>query len=186
MNEPCPSIPRWIATVAIAPTSGSLSRAWSYRSPIVGRISEPGPRVHGSVSVSPIRKWCATMPWWWLNAPVPIVAWICAVLGGDDPTSAFSYHAPCGISDRRYGQSSGHALSTSRPAPSHTTVTTSFGGAASGSRASCKTCPSGASNGKPISSPVVGAMSASVTRRSISPAARMCPGPYQSSGTSEM
>ena len=51
-------------------------------------------------------------------------------------------------------------------------------------QASVSGAPSGASNGKPTSSPCVGATSASVTGRSTTPRAAMCPGPYSSSGTS--
>ena len=58
-----------------------------------------------------------------------------------------------------------------------------FGRSASGTSASVSGAPSGASNGKSSSSPWVGAMSASVTSRSTSPRAGMCPGPYSSSGT---
>ena len=179
-SDPWPIRPRWIATVASVPTSGWLAMARSYRSANDAAVRYRGPASHGSVSRSPMRSWCATRPWLRENAPVPIVAWICAVLGGDEPTSASSYQVPSSIRPCRFGHDFGHSSSTKRPAPSQTTTTTSFGGAsASGTSASVSGAPSGASNGKPTSSPWVGAMSARVTTRSTSPRASMWPGPVE-------
>ncbi len=131
---------------------------------------------------SPIRMRCPTRPCSRGNAPVPIVAWVCAVLVGVVPTVAFVYHAPSGMSERRYGQSSGQRSRTFIPAASHTIVTMSRGGTAFSASASRIDSPSGARKGKPRSLAWVGAMSASVTGRSTSPTGAMCPGPYQNIG----
>ncbi len=115
-----------------------------------------------------------------------MLAWICAVLVGEEPTLASSYHVPFGISDFRYGQECGCAARTSRPPASHTTVTISFGGSgrwASGRSASVIGEPSGAVYGKCSSFAAVGAMPTDVTGRFTAPCAGMNPGPYQSIGT---
>ena len=61
------------------------------------------------------------------NAPVPIVAWLCAVCVGDDPTVASSNHTPPDSIERSVGHASGHRARTSMPAASHTRVTSSRG-----------------------------------------------------------
>ena len=50
-----------------------------------------------------MRRWCPVTPVVFGNAPVPIVAWTCAVLVGDEPTLASSYHVPFAIRESRYG-----------------------------------------------------------------------------------
>ena len=88
-------------TVPTSPTTGSLPIARSYRSASVGSIRYAGPFAQGVVRSAPIRSRCATIRCASGNAPVPIVACVCAVEVGLVPTVACSYHAPCGISDRR-------------------------------------------------------------------------------------
>ena len=61
-----------------------------------------------------------------------MVAWICAVLVGDEPTVASVYHVPSGISDFVNGQASGCSSSTLMPPASQTIVTSSFGSVALG------------------------------------------------------
>ena len=117
---------------------------------------------------------------------MPIVAWIWAVLVGDDPTVASVYQVPFGISDFVNGHAPGCSSSTLMPPASQTIVTNSFGisRSASGSSASVIGWPSGAR--KPsnfMSCADVGAMPATVTGRSTSPCARTKPGPYQNIGT---
>ena len=117
---------------------------------------------------------------------MPIVAWICAVLVGEEPTVASVYQVPFGISDLVNGQAFGCSSSTLMPPASQTIVTSSFGTSrsASGSRASVIGWPSGARNPSNFrSSAAVGAMPATVTGRSTSPWARTNPGPYQNIGT---
>jgi hypothetical protein len=94
-------MPRWMLTVPSSPTTGSLPIARSYTSASVGSIRYAGPFFHGVVSSSPIRRRCATIPWWSGNEPVPIVAWVWAVLVGDVPTVARPYQVPSWISDLR-------------------------------------------------------------------------------------
>ena len=72
-------------------------------------------------------RWCPVIPLWFGNAPVPIVAWSCAVLVGDEPTLASWNHVPFSIRESRYGCASGHSSSTFMPPASQTIVTTSFG-----------------------------------------------------------
>ena len=61
------------------------------------------------------------MPWSLRVRPVPIVAWICAVEVGEEPTVASSNHVPLGISDFRYGHAFGMRLqdvhAARRPTP---------------------------------------------------------------------
>ena len=97
-----------------------------------------------------------------------MLAGSCAVRVGEDPTVAFEYHAPCGISALRFGHESGQRFSTSMPPASHTRVTISFGGAwrcDSGRSASDIGRPSSDWKGKCRSDAWVSAMSASVTGR---------------------
>src|SRR5918996_5530781 len=118
-----------------------------------------------------------------------MVAWSWALLVGEDPTVAFSYHAPSGIRRLRTGHDLGHRSSTFRPAPSHTRITTSRGGpvrSSTGTRPSRMGTPSGASNDASTSDAWVGAMSASVTGRWTGPIGFTCPGPYQNIGTSDV
>ena len=117
------------------------------------------------------------------NSPVPIVAWVAGVIEGDEPTSAFAYHTPSGISAFSSGQSSGNSSSTLIPPASHTSVTMSLGGV-EGVSISGRARPSTSGKPKSRSSACVGAMSAMVTGRSTSPSAGTTPGPYQNSGTS--
>ncbi len=111
----------------------------------------------------------STMPLSAGNAPVPIIAWPVGVFDGDAPTVACVNHAPLPMIDFRYGQSFGQVFSTSMPPESHTNVTMSFGNGRPGCSASVCAVPSGASNGKCNSAPVVGARSASVTGLSYVP-----------------
>ena len=90
-------------------------------------MRKAGPWFQGSVILPATSMLWPTMPWCIGNAPVPIVAWICAVLVGDEPTVASVYHVPFGISDLVNGQAFGCASSTLMPPASHTSVTTSFG-----------------------------------------------------------
>ena len=130
-------------------------------------------------------KWCPVIPLWFGNAPVPIVAWSCAVLVGDEPTVASWYHVPFSIRESRYGWASGHSSSTFMPPASQTIVTTSFGVASVSSIASFMGWPSIALNPSKCSSfATVGAMPASVTGRLTLCPAGTNPGPYQSMGTS--
>ena len=111
---------------------------------------------------------------------MPIVACIGGVFDGDDPISASSNQTPRSMRLERNGQSSGHSSSTLRPAPSHTSVTSSFGGPArslAGSSARVSSWPSGAAKSKSSISAFVGAMSASVARPSTRPSAGTRPGP---------
>ena len=149
-------------------------------------MRKAGPWFQGSVILPATSMLWPTMPWCIGNAPVPIVAWICAVLVGDEPTVASVYHVPFGISDLVNGQAFGCASSTLMPPASHTSVTTSFGRSRpdSGSSASVIGRPSGAWNPSNFNrSAVVGAMPADVTGRATSPCACTKPGPYQSMGT---
>ena len=57
------------------------------------------------------------IPWWSGNAPVPIVAWICAVEVGEEPTLACSYHVPWGSTTS--GRATRRATRTARRVPLH-------------------------------------------------------------------
>src|SRR5436853_1664525 len=114
-------------------------------------MSNPGPCVHGPWIVFPIFTWWATMPLFFGKSPVPMLAWSCAVLVGEEPTVALEYHAPCGIIFFSTGQEFGHRLRTSMPPASHTSVTRSFGGVVrldAGTSASDIGLPSSDWNGK--------------------------------------
>ena len=107
-----------------------------------------------------MRSRCAISPCESGNDPVPIVACVCAVEVGVVPTVARSYHVPSGIRDARCGQSPSQRSRTLRPPASQTIVMTSRGGSSLPWIASTIGVPSLGRNGKPCSSPVVGAIPA--------------------------
>ena len=133
----------------------------------VGSRRNAGPFAFGFSIVFATRMYSSFIPWWSGYAPVPIVAWIVGVFDGEEPTVALVNHAPCGISDFRYGHSVFQWSSTSMPPESHTSCTNSRGGVwrcDAGRSASVMGFPSGA--WKPLkfrNCASVGAMSAEVT-----------------------
>src|SRR6266516_4687684 len=164
------SVPN-IAVTALEPF------AFAYWSASVGTLMTPGPLDHGSPRCpSANRMMLSTTPCVRGKAPVPMVTWTGAVFEGFDPTAAFSYQVPFGMSPFRCGHDPEWRFSTYRPPASHTSTTTSFGFGWLSLIASSMECPSWAENGNLTSFAMVGAMSELFTCLLTLPRARMMPG----------
>ncbi len=64
-------------------------------------MKNAGPSLHGPVMLPATFMLCPVIPCVMGKAPVPIVAWICAVDVGEEPTAVSVKYVPFGISDLR-------------------------------------------------------------------------------------
>jgi hypothetical protein len=151
----------------MAATIGRLPMWRSYRSARLGSSRNAGPFAFGFWIRPFTRTYSSTKPVRMGKAPVPMMECPVGVFDGEAPTVTWVNQAPCGRSERRYGQSFGHRFSTSMPPESQIRVSSSRGSGrpSAGSRAWLWALPSGAEKSYFSIAPSVGAMSASVIGR---------------------